>query len=418
MSADVVIVGARCAGAPLAALLARAGLDVVVLEKATFPRPIASTHLFEADGIAFLKRLGVLDELIAAQAPLIRRADMRIGDTRLDLRWPLEPHDVAGITSVRREVLDPILANAARDAGADVRFGVTVTDLLPTGGVRTDQGDVAARLVIGADGRASTIAKLAGARRYNLVPNERAIYWGYFEGADHGPEPTFVFHRWGNRAHVASPTDGGLYCSQVMIDLAEVDAFKRDIEASFMERCATCEPVAKALHGARLVGKIQGQLKWEGFFREATGPGWVLTGDAGHFKDPAPGRGIADAFLQADFLAAHLIKGDFDQATAKFARWRDKEFAEYYWFGSDQGAGGELPAVVPEFVSRLKEPAELLAITNHRKRPREVLKPPRLLAAAARAARKGDTRKVLGEVAQQARLDAKRGRLNKRPRYE
>jgi flavin-dependent dehydrogenase len=328
---------------------------------------------------------------------------------------------------VRREVLDPILANAAREAGADVRFGEAVTELLRTGdrvtGVRTDKGDVEARLVIGADGRTSTIAKLAGARRYNLVPNERAIYWGYFEGADPGPEPTFVFHRWGNRAHVASPTDGGLYCSQLMIDLGEVDVFKSDIEASFMERCATCEPVAKALDGARLVGKIQGQLKWDGFFREARGPGWVLTGDAGHFKDPAPGRGIADAFLQADFLAAHLIRGDFDEATARFARWRDKEFAQYYWFGSDQGAGGELPAVVPAVVADLHRKGraeELLEITNHRKKPIQVLNPPTMLGAIGRALRKGEIprRQVLREARDQALLDMRRRRLERRPRYE
>jgi flavin-dependent dehydrogenase len=415
MTHDVAIVGARCAGAPLATLLARAGLDVVVLEKATFPRPTASTHVLEADGIAFLKRLGVADEIVAAGAPLMKRVDMRVGDQRLDLRWPLRTDDLAGMTSVRREVLDPILANAAAAAGADVRYGTTVTDLIRSNGrvtgVRTDDGDVEARLVVGADGRNSTVAKLVGARRYNVVANERAVYWGYFENAAVGPEPTFVFHRWANRAHIASPTDGGIYCSQMMIDLAEVAEFKRDIEASFMERCSTCEPVAKALAGARLVGKIHGQLKWDGFFRDASGPGWVLTGDAGHFKDPAPGRGISDAFMQADYLAAAIA----DDAVERFATWRDDEFAEYYWFGCDQGAAGDVPTVVPEFVRGLKDPAELLEVTAHRRRPSELLTPPRLMAAVARTLASGKLpRGFLGQAA----AEVQRRRLNKRPRYE
>jgi flavin-dependent dehydrogenase len=327
--------------------------------------------------------------------------------------------DVAGITSVRREVLDPVLANAAAAAGADVRYGTTVTDLIRANGrvtgVRTDTGDVEARLVVGADGRNSTVAKLAGARRYNLVPNERAASWGYFEGADYGPEPTFVYHRWDNRMHVASPTDGGLYCAQIMIDLAELDAFKRDIDASFMKRCETCEPVATAVAGARLVGKVQGQLKWDGFFRDARGPGWVLTGDAGHFKDPAPGRGIGDAFIQTDFLAAELAKGDFDAATTRFAGWRDEEFADYYWFGCDQGAAGDVPSILPAFMRGLKDPAEILEIANHRKRPSDVVTPPRILAAVAKTIASGTLPRGLGR---QIKNEVQRGRLNRRPRYE
>jgi flavin-dependent dehydrogenase len=419
-SYDVAIVGARCAGAPLAALLARAGVSVVVLEATTELRDTPSTHLFEADGLNFVDRLGVIDELKAAGAPLMNRADMRLGDERFEVSWPLRSGDVAGMTSVRRHVLDPILAGAARAAGAEVRMGARVTDLVRDRdrviGVRVGDDEIRARLVVGADGRSSTIAKLAGARRYNVVPNERIAYWAYFEGADLAP--VFSFHRWETRAAVASPTDGGLYCAQVMPERSEVGAFKADLEGSFMAHVRSHAPAAAAIEGARRVGKIQGQVRWDGFFRDARGPGWVLTGDAGHFKDPAPGRGIADAFMQADYLAAGLAKGDFDAATADFAKWRDKEFAEYYWFGCDQGAAGPIPLVVPEFIRGLKNKSDILEITNHRLKPTQVLKPPRILAAAGRALRKGQRRRVIREFTEQAKAETERRRLNRRPRYE
>src|SRR2546423_9728585 len=97
---------------------------------------------------------------------------------------PQVPCDVGGMASIRRLVLDPILAEAAQEAGADVRFGAGVTGLVEEDGrvvgVRTGEGEVRARLVVGADGRNSTVAALAGARRCNLVPNQRILYWGFF----------------------------------------------------------------------------------------------------------------------------------------------------------------------------------------------------------------------------------------------
>ena len=213
---DVVVVGARCAGSPLAALLAREGVRVVVVERATFPCDTLSSHVFEADGLAFLARLGLTERLRATGAPFIRRVDNRIEDFRWVAEIPQYPGDVGGIASVRRPVLDPILAQAAEDAGAEVRFATNVTGLvLEAGRVRGvrvvtagGESELHGALVVGADGRNSTIAKLCGARRYNLTPNERVAYWSYFEGANVGAEPTFVFHTWANRLVFGAPTDG------------------------------------------------------------------------------------------------------------------------------------------------------------------------------------------------------------------
>ena len=179
----------------------------MVVERATFPSDTLSSHVFEADGLAFLARLGLTERLRATGAPFMRRVDNRIEDFRWVAEIPQYPGDVGGIASVRRPVLDPILAQAAEDAGAEVRFATNVTGLVREAGrvrgVRAvtagGESELHGALVVGADGRNSTIAKLCGARRYNLTPNERAAYWSYFEGANVGAEPTFVFHRWANR---------------------------------------------------------------------------------------------------------------------------------------------------------------------------------------------------------------------------
>jgi 2-polyprenyl-6-methoxyphenol hydroxylase-like FAD-dependent oxidoreductase len=431
---DVVVVGARCAGAPLATLLARSGLDVALVEQATFPRDTLSTHVFETDGIEFLERLGVMGRLLDTGAPFINRADVRAEDFRMAIDWPRRPGDRGGVMSVRRFLLDPILVDAAEEAGADVRMSTKVTGLAweegRVVGVRVNEGgresELRALLVVGADGRNSTVAGLAGSRKYNLTPNRRAFYWSFFEDADFGAEPTFVFHRWSDRAMLACPADSGLYQVLVSPDLTELGSFRSNLESNYMDYARSCEPVADAIAGARRVGKLFGIVHWLGFFREASGPGWVVVGDAGHFKDPTPGRGIADAFRQVDALAPKIVagldgsEGGIDQAMSRWGRWRDEEFASHYWYAADLGDGGDLPVVVPEIFRRLHARGKLglfFDIQNHRIKPDRVLTPSRLLGATTRLLlRRGTERgRLLREVGALVAEDVQRRRLNKRP---
>ena len=176
---DVVVVGARCSGSSLAALLARRGLRVAVVEQATFPQDTLSTHVFQADALSFLDRLGVMERLRSTGAPLIDRVDYRFEDVRVLDSVPLRAGDPGGFVCVRRFLLDPILAEAAEEAGAEVRMATTVTGLLEesgrVAGVRAvrdgTETEIRARLVVGADGRNSTIAKLSGSRKYNVTGN-------------------------------------------------------------------------------------------------------------------------------------------------------------------------------------------------------------------------------------------------------
>jgi flavin-dependent dehydrogenase len=430
---DVVVVGARCAGAPLATLLARAGARVAVVEQATLPSDTLSSHVFEADGLAVLDRLGVVERLESAGVPMVNRVDVRLDDVQAVMPWPRRPGDVGGVASCRRPVLDTILADAAQHAGVELfmsskAFALTEDDGRVSGVRATGELgelDLRARLVVGADGRNSTVGQLAGARRYNATPNQRLLYWAYFEGARIG-EPTFVSHRWSDRFILGIPTDGGLYQVLVWPEIGERDRLKADLEGTFMDHASSCPPVAEAISGARRIDKIRGAVKWEGFFREASGPGWVLAGDAGHFKDPAPGRGISDALAQAEALAPVIVKGlatsdrALDEALREWGRWRDREFEEEYWLASDLGAAGELPAVLPEVFRALHAKGEagaLFDVINHRLRPSELLTQRRVLAATVRALGRRRHIGVLGEVALLGATDLRRRRLNRHPRY-
>jgi flavin-dependent dehydrogenase len=460
---DVVVVGARCAGAPLAALLARRGVRVALVERASFPSDTLSSHLFEADALAFLERLGLIESLRATGAPLVGRTDTRVEDVRLAMDLPQAPGDVGAIASVRRLLLDPLLAHAAEEAGAELRTAANVTALLRDGdrvagaregggrvssgrdgggrvaGVRVKSDDreleLRARLVVGADGRHSTVAKLCGARRYNVTPNRRLLYWAFFENADMGPQPTFLSHRWGDRFVLSIPSDSGLYQVLLWPEMDELDRFRADTDAAFLEHARACEPVADALGGARQIGKVLGAISWEGFFREASGPGWVLSGDAGHFKSPAPGRGIGDAFLQAERMAAAIVEalggdggghgdgGDaLDAALRRWGHWRDREFAEHYWIAYDFEDAGAVPAVLVEVLRRLQQQDRaglFFEVLNHRLRPSQLLTPPRVLGATARLLARGglDRGALLSEIGTLGAQDLRRRRLNRRPAY-
>ncbi len=433
---DVIVVGARCAGSPLAALLARSGVRVAVVEQATFPRDTLSTHFIHAQALAFLDRLGVMEKIRATGAPLVGHFDVRQEDLEFVTPIPQRPGDVGGAASVRRTLLDSILAQAAAEAGADVRMASKVTGLVEdrgrVAGVQvTHNGSemtLQARLVVGADGRNSTIASLVEAQKYNLTPNERFAYWSFFEGADPGPDPAFIHHRWGERLVFATPADSGLYQAGVMADLIELPRFREDLEGSFTEYIYSARPVAQALEGARRVGKLFGMLRWEGFFREASGPGWVLAGDAGHFKDPTPGQGIQDAFRQVDALApaiAGALDGsaeDMDTALADWGRWRDRDAAGHHWLAADMGKAGAVPAVLPEMQRRLLGEGKIdivIDLFTHRSRPSQVITPQRLLGATGRLlVRPGcERRNLLREVGALIRTDVHRKRLNRRPAY-
>ncbi|MGK5642205.1 NAD(P)/FAD-dependent oxidoreductase [Streptomyces sp. URMC 126] len=432
---DVVIVGARCAGSPLGALLARRGLRVAVLDQAARIGPTLSSSILQADSLAFLDRLGVTEALRAAGVTPMSHVDMRLEDFRCVAAFPRHPGDVGGAACVRREVLDPVLVDAARAAGAEVRLGTRVVGVVReagrVAGVRAVSGGaetvLRARLVVGADGRNSRIAEACGSRMYHVMPGERGYYWAYFEGAYLGERPTFVFHRWGDRHLLGGPADNGLYIVGVSPQHHERDAFRADLEGSVYAHALRCAPIAKALAGATRVGRIHGIRRFHGYFREAAGPGWVLLGDAGHFKDPAGGRGIGDAFHQAERLAPAVAAAlgstaALDRATAAYGRWRDRVYAEYYGLAADLGVAGPIAGVVPRVVRGLHAKGRIdgvLDLLSHRASVLDVLTPARVLGATGEALLRGHGRRreVLGELGRLAGTELRRRSAMRHPVY-
>lgn len=433
--ADVVVVGARCAGSPLAAHLAQAGLDVCVVDRARFPSDTMSTHFFQAEGVGVLDRLGLTDRLLATEAPWVERLSMRVEDVTVRQRLPRRPDDPGPALCVRRPLLDAILVERAEEAGARVLTSTRVTGLVEEGGrvsgvrARTDDDreiELRCRVVVGADGMGSTVAGLVGARRYHVVPNQRFGYWAYYEGAQWEPPAALTFERWDDELVIGCPTDSGLYIAMTLPPLRLLSSFTADVESGFDAHIASSALLGNVIAGARRTARPRGMATYPGFFRESAGPGWVLVGDAGHFKDPTPGQGISDALRQGEKLAVAIQEGlegrrPIDEALADWWHWRDEDAFEMHWFCSDLGAAGPVPAPLLEMVRAFaSQPNGLdpwFDILSHRLPPSDVLTPGRLLGATARLLGSGSAPRTM--VARQTWAmvanELRRRRLRKRP---
>lgn len=421
---DVVIVGARCAGSPLATLLARRGMRVCVLDKARFPSETPSTHVIQPCGASALERLGVLDSVLAAGAVPIDRLTLVNEDVRVEGRLDRTVFARPGLC-IRRVALDGLLAGAAARAGAEVRTGTKVTGLISVdgrvAGVETVRGPIRAGLVVGADGRRSRVAAAAGAREYHVVPGGRTPAWAYFEGVG-DRTGRLRLGRIGAYAYLSCPTDSGLYMAGVTTGPG-LDATR---EPAFTAAIAGWPELADTLAGARRIGPIRVMTRWHGYFREACGPGWALVGDAGHFKDFTPAQGIGDAFRQAERLAGALPAdvADHPAVDAALRAWwrrRDRDAHPMYWFAADMGSPEPSTPLVTEVLRDVAADRDatlaLLRVLNHELRPDQLLTTRRLARAAARALRDrpGQRRAITTEIAAGVVEGIRRARRRRSP---
>lgn len=419
---DVVIVGGRCAGSPLGTFLRRAGLKVCIVDQSGFPSDTLSTHMFQLSGIEVMQRLGVLDAVLACGAPPIRDTYMKFEDVDFSGPPRLHPNDIQiPMLCVRRISLDVHLVRAAEEAGVETRLHTRVTGLFERNGRvagvrianRTGKDSIIeADLVVGADGRLSTIARLTGARRYHVVPSERISTWAYFRNVPREPVARVFYYRRGDDFVVAAPADDGHFITVACPSLDYLDSsYRTDSEAWFHRTVSRCEPVGDLLANAERVTKFRGLTRFEGFFREATGPGWVLAGDAGHFKDPTPGQGISDALRQVEQLSAAILRGFSDPSRRDaelraWWRWRDRDAIQHYWFCSDVGKRGPISPVLLEILRGLsrdeRSRQDFLDIFMHRHWPRDLFGVRALAAATARMLL--DPRKRPGALAASMRV--------------
>ncbi len=335
---DVIVVGGRVAGSALAIMLGRAGARVLLLERSTFPSSPVSVPLVFANALTFLERLGVRQALEASGATRIYQGGAQIGPFELQTHVP--PLD--GITyhlGVRREILDTLLIEqAAREPMVDVRTGFSVTALVRDGervvGVRGRQNGGAeeamyADVVAGADGRQSIVARAVDAPMYNRKPGKNCVYYAYYRCFDNRGTPTSVTYRGEGYTVLRFDADNGLTAISLGSQPEDWPAFKQDVTGEFEQRWRTIGELAELGRNAERVGQVKGHGPRDMFYRKPFGPGWVLVGDAGYYKDPCTGQGIYDALrsaeLATDAWSAWRAGTPWTEAMQRYQRTRDRE---------------------------------------------------------------------------------------------
>ena len=327
---DVVIAGARCAGASTAMLLARQGLRVLVVDPASRGSDTLSTHALMRGGVLQLHRWGLLDAIRAAETPTIRTTTFHYGDEAIEVSIK-ERDGVDGLYAPRRTVLDAILCDAALAAGAEVVHGYSVVDVLraPDGrihganvaGADRQVIDVAADLVIGADGVRSRVARILEAELDYTVLHTTASIYGYWNAL--GLEGFHWFYDIG--AAVGSiPTNDGDTCVFASLPPTRFEKERTDgLDAVYHALLSeVSSELARSVNESELSGKLRAFAGTTGFLRRSAGRGWALVGDAGYFKDPITAHGITDALRDAELLARAVAEGG-DRALAGYQETRD-----------------------------------------------------------------------------------------------
>src|SRR5919106_2205855 len=311
---DAIVVGARVAGSPTAMLLARMGYRVLLVDRDAFPSDTISTHLIHTPGMAALQRWGLADQVVASGCPPVRTYRVDFGPFAI-VGQPRLAAGAPGTYGPRRIVLDQILVDAAAKAGAEIRESFTVDSLVVEDGVvrgirgrAKGGGEVVeqAKVVIGADGVNSLVARAVNAATYTEVPAAEALYLAYW--SDLPTDGEFQLYSSGDRGFGAVPTNDGLTVALVAWPIEEFEANRKDLLgnylAAFEVEPTLAERIAAATRQSRVVGKVM-----HNFYRQSHGPGWALVGDAGYHKDPITGQGISDAFVHAGLLAERVSEG-------------------------------------------------------------------------------------------------------------
>ena len=314
---DVVVVGGRVAGASTALLLARAGARVALVDRSAYGTDTLSTHGLMRAGVLQLSRWGLLDDVIGAATPAIRRTTFHYDDGE---SVPVSIRPSAGVDALyapRRHLLDRILVDAAAEAGAIVRHDTTVTALLRDEGDRVNgvrvldrsgsAVDLRAAITVGADGIRSTVADQAGAHVVRQGRSRSAILYRYLS------DVPAEGYEWGYGAGSAAgfiPTNEGLTCVFVGSTPARLRVLRSGgTEHAFATLLAGTAPrLAERLTSAEPVGGMRGWAGVAGFVRHSWGPGWALVGDAGYFKDPLTTHGMTDALRDAELLACEILE--------------------------------------------------------------------------------------------------------------
>jgi len=315
---DAIIIGARCAGSATARLLAKMGYSVLALDRANFPSDTVSTHIIKYPGVQQLKKWDLLEDVMETNAPPLNQVRSHFGDSLLSGTAP--PEDSITMVAPRRTVLDELLVNEARKAGAEVREGFVVRELLieddrvvgirgqPKGGSPVTER---ARIVIGAGGKNSLVAREVDPPTYGDHPPAAFYYYTYWSEL---PDRGLEFHWRPGHFVLSIPTNDDLTCLVVGRPIDEQSSFTDDIETNYHKALEIAPDLSDRVSGREPEEPFFG-MAVPNYFRKPYGPGWALVGDAALCMDPLKGHGISDAFCDAELLSDAIAAG-FSEGTS------------------------------------------------------------------------------------------------------
>jgi flavin-dependent dehydrogenase len=337
---DAIIVGARCAGSPTAMLLAQQGYRVLLVDRAGFPSDTISTHYIHQPGVARLERWGLREKVAASNCPPVHSMAVDFGPFALNGSPPAY-EGVAEAYAPRRMVLDQILLDASIAAGVEFRDHFSVTELVSDGtrivGIRGRSAGgptvtESARIVIGADGLHSFVARAVQAETYNVRPATSCAYYSYWTGLSlAGVE---LYSR-PNLMIGAGPTNDGAALVIVFWPTEQFHQVRSDIDGAFLEALDLVPTFAERARAGNRIEVYRGTADLRAFYRKPFGLGWALVGDAGYHKNPLTAQGITDAFRDAELLAGAIDAGFSGQAVlddslADYERRRNEATAPLY----------------------------------------------------------------------------------------
>jgi 2-polyprenyl-6-methoxyphenol hydroxylase-like FAD-dependent oxidoreductase len=340
---DVIVVGARIAGAATAMLLARQGIRVLAVDRVSFPSDTVSSHQLQVPGAARLHEWGLLRRLTAAGTPPVRRVRFDAG-AGLILTGQFPAYGgVDAMLSPRRTLLDSILVDAAREAGAEIRENFRVMQLTASGdrvtGIRgaARGGPVVtetAGLVIGADGKRSLVAEAVRARRYRERPARSFASYSYWAGV---PVSDGELYQRPGRAVAVFPTNDDLTMVYVGAPMAEFAPARADLVGHYLRALDLCGDLGERVRSGSRAERLRTTPDQPNTFRWPHGPGWALVGDAGVVMDSVSAQGMTSALRDADYLSAAVIEGlggsrPLDAALRDHRRRRDRAIRGMYDF--------------------------------------------------------------------------------------
>lgn len=344
---DAMVVGARCAGASTAMLLARKGHKVLLVDRSRFPSDIPHGHLIHRHGPRRLRDWGLLERLVATGCPPITALTRDIGPFPLVAR-DLVVDGIAAAYGPRRIVLDKLLVDAAVEAGVELRDGFVTEEYVSDGhrmtGIRgrsrTGRSRVTehATITVGADGRRSYLARAVQAAEYDVMPTAACWYFSYWSGV---PSDGLELYERGERAVIGHPTNDGLFVLFVGWPICEQRTIQPDLERQFMATVDLVPEFAERVRNGRREERFYGAADLPNFLRKPFGPGWALVGDAGCHKDPYMALGISDALRDAELLADAIHQGlsgrrSLDDAMACYERLRNEATMPDYLLNLDR----------------------------------------------------------------------------------